>query len=329
MQEGLTLPDLRRRLQAMQPERLKLVGIPNARVERDVLAAQLVSTPNELETVGSLRKALREQLRVGVDPEELRSLVQELGYAVAIGWSDSGSEGRYDVELSRDEKAGRWLGAVSPSVSGVRPRPWNHYANNPLQGKFTQRLVPALREYLSKQLPEYMVPSTFVLVDQLPLTASGKVDRRKLPPPDQARPETIETYVAPRTTIEERLVKAWGEVLGFTRIGVHDNFFSDLGGHSLLATRLVSRIRDSFGIDLPLRTIFDRPTIAGLGQVVELIRDRGEEREGPSIARLSREQHRVSLPQPGQLARAELQRGNSKAKPARSGGTAKVIIDSN
>jgi acyl carrier protein len=187
-----------------------------------------------------------------------------------------------------------------------------------------------LRDFLKKQLPEYMVPSTFFLLDRLPLTESGKVDRGELPSPDHARPETSETYVAPRTSIEERLVKAWSEVLGLARIGVHDNFFNDLGGHSLLATRLVSRIRDSFGMDLPLRTIFDLPTIAGLAQAIESFRSRGEEREEPSITRLSREQHRMIVSQPGRLSPTEvlnLKTGNRLGKAVLPDPNAKVVIN--
>jgi amino acid adenylation domain-containing protein len=305
LEEGLRLPDLRRQLQETQPHCLKLMGVPNARVESDVIATEILSTRNDSETVGSLRNALQNRERTGIDPEDIRSLADELGYEIAMGWSDSGPEGRYDVKLCPRGIAGVSLGAVIPSASGVRPRPWNHYANNPLQGKFTQRLVPALRNFLKERLPEYMLPSTFVLLDQLPLTASGKVDRRKLPSPDQSRSEVEESYVAPRTSIEERLVKVWGEVLGLSRISVNDNFFNDLGGHSLLATRLLSRVRDSFGTELPLRTIFEQPTVASLAQVIDLFLGRGEEHKGPSITRLSREQHRVTLSQEGGVESSE------------------------
>ena len=128
--------------------------------------------------------------------------------------------------------------------------------------------VPELRRFLQKQLPAYMVPAAFVPLDALPLTANGKVDRRALPAPDAVRPEQEEIFVAPRTATEEVLASIWTEVLGFERLGIHDNFF-DLGGHSLAATRIVSRVREAFQVELPLRWFFDAPSIAELARVLE------------------------------------------------------------
>ncbi len=127
-----------------------------------------------------------------------------------------------------------------------------------------------LREFLRKQLPEYMVPAIFVELGALPLTPNGKVDRRALPVPDQARPELAATFVAPRTPVEEQLAGIWAEVLKVARVGIHDNFF-ELGGHSLLATQVVSRVRRAFQIELPLRYLFETPTVAGLAESIETI----------------------------------------------------------
>ena len=127
-----------------------------------------------------------------------------------------------------------------------------------------------LRDFLKEKLPEYMIPNAFVFLDSLPLTASGKVDRRALPAPDRSRPELVEAYLAPRNQTEELLTKIWTEVLKLERIGIHDNFF-DLGGHSLLATRVVSRIREIFRIDLALRALFEMPTVASLSKHIETI----------------------------------------------------------
>jgi amino acid adenylation domain-containing protein len=124
----------------------------------------------------------------------------------------------------------------------------------------------ALGSFLKEQLPEYMLPSAFVLLDELPHTPSGKLDRQALPAPNQARPAQEETYIAPRTPVEEVLVKMYAEVLALGHVGVNANFFSDLGGHSLLATQLVSRIRDNFQIELPLRAVFDKPTVSELAE---------------------------------------------------------------
>ena len=124
-----------------------------------------------------------------------------------------------------------------------------------------------LREFVEQKLPSYMVPSTFVLLDALPLTPNGKVDRQALPAPDQARPKLDRAFVAPRTPVEEVLVGIWSEVLGFKQIGIHDNFF-ELGGHSLLGTRVMSRLRHAFQVELPLRCLFEAPTVAGLAVAI-------------------------------------------------------------
>jgi acyl-CoA synthetase (AMP-forming)/AMP-acid ligase II/acyl carrier protein len=128
--------------------------------------------------------------------------------------------------------------------------------------------VTDLRTFLRDKLPEYMVPSFFLMLDQIPLTANGKVDRRALPAPDNARPGLEESFVGPRTPIEKALVEIWTDVLGINRIGVNDSFF-DLGGHSMLATQLVSRARQAFKVNFPLQRLFSAPTIFSMALTIE------------------------------------------------------------
>jgi hypothetical protein len=123
-----------------------------------------------------------------------------------------------------------------------------------------------LREFLKQRLPDYMVPSAFVLLDQLPLTPNGKVDRKALPAPEQPRREAIE-YVAPRTPTEQALVAIWSEVLRVKQVGIHDNFF-ELGGHSLLAAQAMARACTALDVSLSVRALFESPTVAGLAQVI-------------------------------------------------------------
>ncbi len=123
--------------------------------------------------------------------------------------------------------------------------------------------VGGLREALTETLPEYMIPSVFVPLEALPQLPNGKLDRRALPSPASLRPVMATAYEPPRTPLEQRLAGIWAAVLQLDRVGIHDNFF-ELGGHSLLATRIISRVRDDFGIEVPLRTLFDTPTIAGM-----------------------------------------------------------------
>ena len=127
--------------------------------------------------------------------------------------------------------------------------------------------ISELRRFLQEKLPDYMIPSNFVILEALPLTPSGKVDRFSLPVPDTARPEIEDAFVAPRSPIEEILAGIWAQLLGFERVGIHDNFF-ELGGHSLLATQVISRLRDAFQIELPLRSLFDSPSIEELSRVI-------------------------------------------------------------
>ena len=113
-----------------------------------------------------------------------------------------------------------------------------------------------------------MVPSDFVFLESLPLTPNGKVDRLALPAPDRSRPELEVAEAAPRSDIEALLAKIWAEVLAIDRVGIHDNFF-DLGGHSLAALRVISRVIQSFKLVLPVRALYDAPTVARMAEVVK------------------------------------------------------------
>ncbi|GAA1973185.1 non-ribosomal peptide synthetase [Kitasatospora viridis] len=125
-----------------------------------------------------------------------------------------------------------------------------------------------LRLFLGDQLPEYMIPSLWVPLAELPLTSSKKVDRRALPTPEPDRAQLTTAYLAPRTPLETALAGIWADILRLDRVGVDDGFF-DLGGHSLLATRVLAQIRQAFGVDLPLRRLFEAPTVALLAESVE------------------------------------------------------------
>ncbi|MBI5302089.1 MAG: amino acid adenylation domain-containing protein [Chloroflexi bacterium] len=148
--------------------------------------------------------------------------------------------------------------------------------------------IADLRLFLKAKLPDYMVPCAFVMLDALPLTPNGKLDRNALPAPDLSRRDWAGDFVAPRTPVEELLVEIWKPVLGVEQIGVRDNFF-DLGGHSLLATQLVSRVREAFQIELPLRHIFESPTIAELAEHVEIAKRAATGIIAPPIRPVSRD----------------------------------------
>ncbi|MFP2903085.1 AMP-binding protein, partial [Corallococcus sp. 4LFB] len=130
--------------------------------------------------------------------------------------------------------------------------------------------VSALRAYLKQHLPEYMVPAAFVSLEALPLTSNGKVDRKALPVPDAGLLRASHAYEAPVTPLEEKLSALWSEVLRVPTVGRTDNFF-ELGGHSLLATQLVARVRATLDVELPLRALFEAPTIAALAERLQRV----------------------------------------------------------
>ncbi|MEG4032706.1 amino acid adenylation domain-containing protein [Microcoleus sp. S36b_A4] len=285
--QNLTVTKVQQILLQNQLDLLRIANVPNARVTAAVKAAELLSVVDKFPTAGQLQKAVEKVEDLGVNPEAWYAL--EVPYNVNISWSNSDSQGRYDVVFARGETRDFVRETRSDNL-----RPWRSYANNPLQAKAARKLVPQLQAYLAEKLPEYMVPSAFVVLESLPVTANGKVDRLALPAPEPIKLEWAGGYVAPQTSIEEVLVKIWVEVLGIKRVGIRDNFF-ELGGHSLLATQLVSRVRDAFGVELPLRRVFEAPTIAELSKIVESLKDKNAKSDAPALVPISRDSRRRKL----------------------------------
>lgn len=147
--------------------------------------------------------------------------------------------------------------------------------------------VSELRSYLLEKLPDYMVPSRFVMMESLPLSPNGKLDRKALPDPDPTRYEFEDGFTPPRTPTEEVLVGIWSQVLGEQRISVTDNFFR-LGGHSLLATQVISRVQNVFPVQLPLRLLFESPTVGDLAAHIDRQIRMGQGIETPPIGRMPR-----------------------------------------
>ncbi|TCP59165.1 amino acid adenylation domain-containing protein [Tumebacillus sp. BK434] len=147
--------------------------------------------------------------------------------------------------------------------------------------------IAEMSAYILETLPKHMVPSAFVVMEKLPLTHNGKLERKALPVPEQVRSGLDADYKAPRTPVEEIVTGMWAQVLGFEQVGIDDNFF-ELGGHSLLATQVVTRMRNTFKIDLPVRTIFQTPTVAQLAEKIEELA-RGGEKELPPLTKVSRD----------------------------------------
>jgi amino acid adenylation domain-containing protein len=175
----------------------------------------------------------------------------------------------------------------------------NGVANHPLVAYIVaaegQAVVHSeLRRHLKTTLPDYMVPAAFVPIDALPMTPNGKLDLRALPVFDPARPQTPHGYVAPRNDLEKSLLKIWAEVLKIERIGVLDNFF-ELGGHSLLAAQVMARVRKYLGIEVPVRSLFEEPTVAALAGAAAKARAEGATSSTPIVPRRYVRQSRKQL----------------------------------
>ena len=149
-----------------------------------------------------------------------------------------------------------------------------------------------LRRYMRELVPEYMVPSEIVIMEEMPLTVNGKVDRGALPARDGARPQLEQGYVAPRNDTEEQLAAIWRNVLEVKDVGINDSFF-DLGGHSLLGIQLISEVTERFGVELPLSALFGTPTIEGLSKAISNAVSTASDTQSPDIMPVSRDQYRI------------------------------------
>ncbi|MEV7022091.1 amino acid adenylation domain-containing protein [Kitasatospora sp. NPDC093558] len=249
------LVDLRELLVRQGAEPVRITGVPNRRVARE--AALVRAVQNGDATLAELLDRLHGPDDDGLpDPEDFRALGDELGRRVAVTWS-AGAPEALDVLFA--------AGQADAPVEVYRPRrpsgtALSSLTNRPTGRRATGALVGELRDRLRDRLPDYLVPSAFVVLDALPLTPSGKLDRRALPAPDLG---TATAGRTPRTPQEQLLAELFADVLGLPGVGVEDSFF-DLGGHSLLATRLASRVRVTFGAELEVRTLFEHPTVAAL-----------------------------------------------------------------
>lgn len=242
-----------------------LRSVPNACLTRESAACNLLARADDRTDVSAVRREVNATEASEIDRETLRELTARYGYDAIVS---PGKAGFLDVRLVDRERAASVLRAAPKGAEA--PKPWEAFASDPLENIFRQQLVPRLKEHLKARLPDYMVPSQWMMLKQLPLTPNGKIDRRALPEP-QSRPEEMGEYVAPRTDVEWILVDIWTRVLRVDQVGVEDNFF-DLGGHSLLATQVVVRIQSQLSIEMPMRLLFEYPTVRSLAVQVEQLR---------------------------------------------------------
>jgi amino acid adenylation domain-containing protein len=239
-----------------------MTGIPNRRVARDVAMQRLIDASNDTSLVEELYERIRALPVEGEDPEEFWRLGEQSGFSVEVYWSADGTH--FDVLLH---------GALAPQDAGKMettpiPSPdvkadLTRYANNPLAGQLASLWSAQLHEDLSDQLPDYMLPDVFVILDVMPLTENGKVDRKRLTAP-QSIARSVE-YRAPVTPLHRMLAKLWADALRLDQVGLDDDFFR-LGAHSLLTAHVATQISEILSTDVSVRSVFEHPTIASLAE---------------------------------------------------------------
>jgi pristinamycin I synthase-3/4 len=274
--EGMGVEGLRALLATGGAELVGVRGVPNARTAAAAAAARLLAEPTAepgaLATAGELARAAAAAAAGAVDPRALVDLAGGLGWEVELGWAEPGDDGAFAALFRRPGAAGSApLAALLPEPAAPRGGSAGRLdvrglASDPLAARFARRVVPELKGFLAARLPEYMIPGVFVLLDGMPLNPSGKIDRRRLPAPEAER-SLARQGAPPRTPTERALAAIWTELLRM-EVGVDEGFFA-LGGHSLLATQMITRVRRDLGVELPLRTLFERPTVAELAAEID------------------------------------------------------------
>jgi amino acid adenylation domain-containing protein len=265
---SLSLSDLYQRLRQDELEHLTIRKVPNKRVFPEVSLIKSFGSSSGKRTVDTLKEELELARAGALDPEEFWAISDELPYRVDLTWSDAGPE-YFDVILRRQTQVNDSKlqnGPVvkqAPSATAWAP---NDYGNNPLHAKMSRALSSVLRAWTEQKLAPYMIPSFFMFLNEIPLTSSGKVDRRALPVP--VAPGSIEKAALPRSDMEKIIAAVWSEVLNLDQVGIRDNFF-ELGGHSLSATMVLNRLRKKLTVEVRLLDMFRAPTIEELAERLE------------------------------------------------------------
>lgn len=260
-----SLSQLEGMLRDRRSDAIGVGGVPNRRLAKDVAAQEFIREATSRATAESLRDRLRALPADGVDPEAFWDLGLAHGYDVQVTWGGESAQGRFEVRLLDQDQLSRVLKLKRRTDEMALPL--SFYTSDPLQGSFRQQLVADLRDHVKQLLPDYMLPSAWIVLKELPLTPNGKVDRRALPSP-QDRPVEVGEYIDPESSTEQMLADIWIQVLPVSRVGAEDNFF-ELGGHSLLGMKVIAKINHRFGVHLPATSLFEYPTIRQMAQLLE------------------------------------------------------------
>lgn len=342
----ITVKELQKKLIETKPKIFRLTNVTNSRVHAALRTVNWLNNQETPTTVGRMRDVLQDSAEMAINPQDWLDLETVLPYKVEITWSTQTQTGDYDVVLiGHDVDL-----IIDTFICEQLDQSWHLYTNAPLQSPFARQLIPQLRQYLRQTLPDYMIPSAFVPLETLPLTANGKVDRHALPTLEEdtiapssrtntpSTPEDTDLEVVrggmrnslphldpvpncEMSVTESTLIEIWQELLRLKQVNPHDNFF-ELGGHSLLATQMTSRVRDVFGLELPLKSVFEAPTIAQLAPILESLRDTTSTPKILPLVRLDRSAYRrgrITLPNDNSQSLPDFERAslflNKSASP--------------
>lgn len=285
-----TIDEFRNTLNRAGTDIVSVTGIPNSRLQPEFETLARLKGPSESRTAAENGNGTKQTNRTSFDPAEIREVAETLGFSSSVRWSPHGAD-LFDVVFFRGSEVDPSLidGRASADERSDDLTNVPHHSVNAEAG-----LASRLQEHLAEKLPAYMMPSGFVVLDKIPLTPNGKLDRAALPSYEKAADDRAASFARPADELEEAIAELWAEILGTDKVDTDRNFFQ-VGGHSLLATQLSSRLRMTFRVDISLRELFDHPTIGGMAGC--LLRAETEPGQVRKIARI--------MKQVGQMARSE------------------------
>lgn len=293
--EGMTLERLRDRLAQPGNPGWRIRNIPNGRLSQELSAWRKLQSASASDRVDAFRSALQSESSThGVDPDALWQLGDQLGWFTEVRWEADGTSGTLEAHFLTKSSGRRGLGLGLETPTGGW-QPLRDYANNPSRNLLRSKVPDLLKGFAQDKLPDYMMPSSIVVLDILPRTPNGKVDRKALPAPMAGSTSAVQAFVAPRNEQEKLLAQIWQQVLGIPQVSVMDSFF-DLGGDSHLIFRVANRASQQ-GLSLTPRMFFQHKTIANLVKAAESEGGRETKPAAPSITRASRDSLRRRLPE--------------------------------
>ncbi|MDO9023316.1 non-ribosomal peptide synthetase [Zwartia sp.] len=254
-----------------RPDRLWVKGLSNGMLCSDLNILERLKDRQDKDSILTkvdMTDIAQRSSQFDIQPENLYLLAEKLGYWTGLMFSAERLEQYFDAYFVKQSLAKGYSGIPSKMLFGdtkFEQRAWADLANQPTVRDIDRQFIAKLKDTLSDTLPDYMVPSNFVMMNRLPVTPNGKLDARALPDPEIVGGET---YKAPQTETQAVLCEIFAILTGAERVGVRDNFFA-LGGHSLLAMRLVSKVREACQVELPMRTLFEHPTPEQLAKFIE------------------------------------------------------------